>query len=303
MKILLIGKYGQVGWELSKQLDSLGTVTAPSREDLDLNDLVWTRTTIRLLEPDLIVNAAAYTAVDRAEEEHKLARAVNAIAPAMLAEEAARLGAGFVHYSTDYIFDGNKGEPYLEDDEPNPLNAYGETKLEGERAIQETGAAALILRTSWVYGLRRENFVTKVFQWAAEKPELKIVADQVSRPTWSLRIAGATAEILRQCIDSGRFPKDFRGVYHLASGSEVSRYGWAKAILHHAAKGAPPTVIPVESSEFPTAAVRPHYSALDCSKIDDRFGIRLPAWQYDLSLALTARNLPEAELAALAAVA
>ena len=303
MKILVIGKNGQIGWELSRQLESLGTVTALSREDLDLTDLVWTRTTIRLLEPDLIVNAAAYTAVDRAEEEHELARAVNSIAPAMLAEEAARLGAGFVHYSTDYIFDGDKGEPYLEDDQPNPLNAYGETKLEGERAIQETGTAALILRTSWVYGLRRENFVTKVFQWADEKPEIKIVADQVSRPTWSLRIAGATVEILRRNIEAGRFPENCRGVFHIASSSAVSRYGWAKAILHHAAQGAPPKVIPVESSEFPTAAVRPKYSALDCGKLDDRFGIRLPAWQYDLSLALTARNLPEAELAALAAVA
>ena len=303
MKILLIGKNGQIGWELSKLLPSLGSVTALGREELDLNDLARTPTTVRLLEPDLIVNAAAYTAVDRAEEEHGLARAINAIAPAMLAYEAARLGAGFVHYSTDYIFDGEKGKPYLEDDEPNPLNIYGETKLEGERAIQESGAPALILRTSWVYGLRRENFVTKVFQWAAEKPELRIVADQVSRPTWSLRIAGATVEILRRCVKAGGFPENCSGVFHLASGSAVSRYGWAKAILDQAAENAPPTVIPVKSSEFPTAAVRPRYSALDCTKVDERFGIRLPDWQYDLSLALTARNLPEAERAALAAVA
>jgi len=303
VKILLIGKNGQIGWELSKLLPSLGSVTALGREDLDLNDLARTRTTVRLLEPDLIVNAAAYTAVDRAEQEHALARAINAIAPAMLADEAARLGAGFVHYSTDYIFDGEKGEPYLEDDEPNPLSVYGDTKLEGERAIQETGASALILRTSWVYGLHRENFVTKVFQWAAEKPELKIVADQVSRPTWSLRIAGATVEILRRCIEAGGFPENCSGIFHLASSGAVSRYGWAKAILHHAAQSAPPRVVPVESSEFPTAAVRPRYTALDCTKLDERFGIRLPDWQYDLSLALTAQNLPEAERAALAAVA
>ena len=300
MKILLIGKNGQIGGELSKLLPSLGSVTALGREDLDLNDLAQTRTMVRLLEPDLIVNAAAYTAVDQAEQEHGLARTINAIAPAMLADEAARLGAGFVHYSTDYIFDGEKGEPYKEDDEPNPLNVYGDTKLEGELAVQETSASALILRTSWVYGLRRENFVTKVFEWAAEKRELKIVADQVSQPTWSLRIARATVEILRQCIEANRFPG---GVYHLASGSSVSRYGWAKAILHHASQGAPPTVIPVESSEFSTAVKRPRYSALDCTKVKDRFGIRLPDWQYDLSLALTARNLPEAERAALAAVA
>jgi len=303
MKILLIGKNGQVGWELSKQLASLGTVTALGREELDLTDLAWMRTTVRLLEPDLIVNAAAYTAVDQAEHEPTLTWAINAVAPAMLAEEAARLGAGFVHYSTDYIFDGEKGEPYLEDDEPNPLSVYGATKLEGERAIQETGAAALILRTSWVYCLRRENFVTKVFKWAAEQPELKIVADQVSRPTWSLRVAGATVEILRQCIDAGRFPENCTGVFHLASSSAVSRYGWAKAILHHAPQDVPPRVVPVESSEFPTPAARPSYSALDCTQLDERFGIRLPEWQYDLSLALAARNLPEAEVAALAAVA
>ena len=303
MKILLIGKNGQVGWELAKQLTSLGQVTALGREDLDLSDLVWMRTTVRLLEPGLIVNAAAYTAVDQAEKEHEQARALNAVAPAMLADEAARLGAGFVHYSTDYIFDGEKGEPYLEDDEPNPLNVYGHTKLEGERAIQETSAAALILRTSWVYGLRRQNFVSKVFRWAASHDELRIVADQVSRPTWSLRIACATVEILRQCIEAGHFPVNCRGVYHLAAGSAVSQYGWAKAILHHSTSDAPPNVVPVESSEFPTAAVRPRYSALDCTKVNERFGIRLPEWQYDLSLMLTARHLPEAEIAALAAVA
>ena len=303
MKILLIGKDGQVGHELSKLLASLGTVSALSREDLDLNDLVWMRTTIRLHEPDLIVNAAAYTAVDRAEEEHELARAINAVAPTMMAEEAARLGAGFVHYSTDYIFDGEKGEPYQEDDEPNPLNVYGATKLEGERAIQETGASALILRTSWVYGLRRENFVTKVFQWAATQQELRIVADQISRPTWSLRLASATVEILRRCMEAGRFPENCRGIYHIASGSAVSRYGWAKAILHHAGRDKPPMVVPVESSEFPASAQRPRYSALNCSKLDDQFGIRLPEWQYDLTLALTARRLPESEVAALEAVA
>ena len=303
MKILLFGKNGQIGWELATGLARFGEVTALDREELDMTDLVWIRTTIRLLEPDLIVNAAAYTAVDKAEQERELARGINAVAPAMLAEEAARLGAGFVHYSTDYIFDGKKGEPYLEDDEPNPLNVYGETKLEGERAIQATGASALILRTSWVYGLRRENFVTKVFQWAAQQPELKIVADQISRPTWSLRAAGATIEILRQCIEGGRFPENCRGVYHLASAGAVSRYGWAKAILHHAAQGKPTRVVPVESSEFPTPATRPSYSALNCSKLYDRFGIRLPDWQSDLSLALAARNLPEAEVAALAAVA
>ena len=290
---MLIGKNGQIGSELAKRLPNLGDVTAIGREESDLTDRVWLRTTVRLMEPQLIINAAAYTDVDRAEQERELAWAVNAAAPGLLAEEAAKLGAALVHYSTDYIFDGEKGEPYFEDDEPNPLNVYGATKLQGEQAIQASGAAALILRTSWVYGLSADNFVARVFREAGTEPELRFAADRISRPTWSVPVAQATGEILRQCIEAGDFPQNCRGVFHLASRGAVSRYAWAKAILHHVAQNPPPRLVPALSEEFPTVAERPKYSALDCTKLEQRFGIRLPDWRDDLSLALSARHLPE----------
>lgn len=300
MRILLVGKHGQVGWELARRLPILGEVTALGREELDLTDPNQIRDTVREIEPELVVNAGAYTAVDQAEREPGLARAVNGVAPGVLGEEAARLGAALVHYSTDYLFDGEKGEPYVEDDPPNPLSTYGATKLEGEQAIQAAGAAALVLRLSWVYGLRRDSFVAKVFRWAAAHPELRIIEDQVSKPTWCVRVAEATVEILRQCVEGGDFPANCSGVYHLASQGEASRYEWARAILHHVAQDPPPKLIPAKSVDFPTPAVRPRYSVLDCTKVEEGFGIRLPDWRYDLSFVLMAQNLPEPEVSALA---
>lgn len=302
MRILLIGRNGQIGYELVQRLGTLGEVTAIGRQECDLTDRVWLRTTVRLTEPQLIVNAAAYTAVDQAEQEPDVARAINAIAPEVLAEEAAQLGAALVHYSTDYVFDGEKRAPYVENDGPNPLNVYGASKLEGEQAIRSTPIPAMILRTSWVYSLRAENFVSKVFLWAKTKPELRIVADQVSRPTWAVRVADATVRILKQCVNGRGFSPDYHGVYHLASSGTTSRYGWAKAILHHSAHEPPPRVVPTLSNEFPTPAARPRYTALDCTRLDERFGIRLPDWRDDLSLALSARYLP-AEVAAKLAIA
>ena len=298
MKILLIGKRGQIGHELEKRLPKIGELTALGRDELDLRDVEWIRATVRTIEPDLIVNTAAYTDVDRAEEEPEFALALNRTAPRVLAQEAEHLGAGLVHYSTDYLFDGEKGEPYLEDDEPRPLNFYGISKLEGEAAIIETGANALILRTSWVYGLRRENFVTKVFRWASENAELKIVADQVSRPTWSVRIALATIQILEELIEAGGFPSNVDGIYHMASRGSASRYTWAQAILHHVPPDKAPKLVAATSDEFPSPAARPRYSALDTSRLDKTFGVHLPDWREDLSLALTARRLPKSEAVA-----
>ena len=292
MNILLIGKTAQIGGELAKLLPELGTVMAIGREEVDLADWPWLRTTIRLLEPQIIINAAAYTDIDRAEKNQDMAWSVNAAAPGVIADEAALLGAALVHYSTAYIFDGDKKEPYTEEDDPNPLNVLAGTKLQGEQVIQESGAAALILRTSWVYGLRGESFVSKVFQLATSERELMYPADEISRPTWSVRIAQATVEILRQCIEAGDFPDNCRGVFHLAATGAASRYAWAKAILHHTDQDPPPKLIPVLREELLANAERPRYSALDCSKIEERFGIRLPDWRDDLSLALSASDVP-----------
>ena len=293
MNILLLGKTGQLGGELAKLLPELGSVMAIGREECDLTDWAWLRTTVRLIEPELIVNAAAYTSIDRAEDHPLLTRSINAVAPAIMAEEAAKLGARMIHYSTDQVFDGSNREPYTEEDKPNPLNVYAATKLEGENAIRESGAAAMILRTSWVYGLRAESFVSEVFRWSGADSEKMIAVDQISRPTWSVRVAQATVEIIKQNLQWGDFNAHWRGVYHLASTGAASRYAWAKAILHHTAEDPPPKLIPAFTEELPSYAQRPQYSALDCTKLEKTFGIRLPDWRDDLSLALSARHLPD----------
>ena len=293
MNILLIGKTGQIGGELAKLLPELGTVMAIGREEVDLADWPWLRTTIRLLEPQIIINAAAYTDIDRAEKNQDMAWSVNAAAPGVIADEAALLGAALVHYSTAYVFDGEKKEPYTEEDDPHALNVQAGTKLQGEQIIQESGAAALILRTSWVYGLRGESFVSEVFRRAASEAELMFPADEISRPTWSMRVAQATVEILKQCIEASDFPNNCRGLYHVAATGASSRYAWAKAILHHTDQDPAPKLIPVLREELISNAERPRYSALDCTKIEERFGIRLLDWRDDLSLALSARHLPD----------
>ena len=203
MRILLTGRTGQVGWELERRLLPLGQLVAFDRVSLDLASPDQIVARVREVRPDLIVNAAAYTAVDRAETEPRLAAQVNATAPRILAEEASRLGAALIHYSTDYVFDGTKSTPYIESDSPNPLNAYGKSKLEGERSIQASGCRHLILRTSWVYGLRGTNFLVTILRLARERPELRVVDDQIGAPTWCRDVAGATAEDMRATFNMG----------------------------------------------------------------------------------------------------
>lgn len=286
MKILLTGVKGQVGWELRRALAPLGRVVAVDRAQLDLADPDAIRAQVRALSPQLIVNPAAYTAVDRAESEPEQARAINAIAPAILAEEARNCGAILVHYSTDYVFDGAKPGPYIEDDPPAPLNVYGATKWEGEQAIRASGARHLILRTSWVYGTRGQNFLLTMQRLMRERAALRIVDDQVGAPTWSRLIAEATALILAQCFSPARGadrPEPW-GTYHLTSGGETSWYGFAQAIAELG--GFSTRLEPIPSSDYPTPARRPANSRLDNGKLWRSFGIRLPHWREALELCL-----------------
>lgn len=295
MKILLIGKNGQVGWELQRTLAPLGFVAAVDRHGMDLADPDSIRNAIRQIKPDLIVNAAAYTAVDKAESEPDLAMAINGTAPGIMAEEAKRLGAALVHYSTDYVFDGTKAAPYTEEDTPNPLNVYGQTKLAGERAIQAAGVPHLIFRTSWVYGQRGKNFLLTILRLAKERDELKIVADQIGAPTWSRMIAEASAQILAQCfspLTTSHFPlADLSGLYHLTAAGRTSWHGFTRAILDESARTPvttclSPRLIPIATAEYPLPAPRPSFSLLANDKLLKTFGIGLPAWEASLALCM-----------------
>ena len=286
MNILLTGVKGQVGWELQRSLASLGEVVAVDREDMDLADAAAIRTKVQEIAPRVIVNPAAYTAVDRAESEPERARLINAVAPGILAEAALRCGAILVHYSTDYVFDGSKDTAYLEDDAPHPLNVYGATKLAGEAAIRAVGVRHLILRTSWVYGLRGGNFLLTMQRLMRERTELKIVDDQIGAPTWSRLIAEATAQILAQCLSPARGadrPEPW-GTYHLTCGGETSWYGFAAAIAELG--GYTTRLTPIPSSDYPTPARRPTNSRLDNAKLARVFGLRLPHWREALKLCL-----------------
>jgi dTDP-4-dehydrorhamnose reductase len=290
MKILLLGKNGQLGWELRRSLLPLGPVVALDYEDLNLEDFDAVRRTIRTLCPQVIVNASAYTAVDKAESEPDKAFAINTTVPGILAEEALALKSVFIHYSTDYVFDGTKGFSYTEEDSPNPLNVYGQSKLTGEQAIQSVNGTYLIFRTAWVYSTRSESFVTKVLQWARQNETLRIVNDQISNPTWARMLADATAILLARSGDNFLPWLDERkGLYHLAGDGYISRMDWAKAILKFDKKSEEQIVediLPALTSDFPTAARRPLTSALDCSKVEQTFDLRLPPWQMALKLAL-----------------
>lgn len=286
MRILLTGRDGQVGWELHRALSVLGEVIAPSRVQLDLGSAAVIVRQVREIRPNLIVNAAAYTAVDKAEQETDVAHRVNAEAPGVLAEEALRLGAPLIHYSTDYVFDGRNQAAYTEDDAASPLNVYGRTKLLGERHILDAGAAALIIRTSWVYAARGRNFFLTIRRLAAERPEIKVVDDQVGSPTWARLIAEATAQILaRGCGPGGPDPDwfaAFAGLYHMTSAGSCSWFEFAGAI--RALHDLPATLISVPSSEYSAAATRPANSRLDNAKLRARFGIQLPDWRLGLAL-------------------
>ncbi len=289
MRILLLGNTGQLGWELQRTLATLGPVRGLDYPEIDLTDEGSVPALLRNLRPEVVVNAAAYTAVDRAESERETAFALNASAPRLLAEEAARVGALLIHYSTDYVFDGMKGAPYTEEDSPAPLNVYGESKLAGEKAVLEAGGAALVFRTAWVYSLRRPSFVTKVLNWAQKNPRLRIVDDQVSNPTWARALAEASAQVLAQALAAGdayAWVRERAGLYHLAGSGYASRLAWAREIISLGGLENPPLVEAAKSVEFPTPAQRPLFSALDCSKFETTFGLRLPPWREVLRLAM-----------------
>lgn len=283
-RILLTGAGGQVGWELQRTLGCLGEVLAVDYDTLDLTDAEALRRRVRELAPMLIVNPAAYTAVDKAEAEPERARAVNALAPGVLADEAARLGALLVHYSTDYVFDGSGDTPWREDDACAPLNVYGATKLEGERAIQASGCRHLIFRTSWVYGARGSNFLLTMRRLMRERPELKIVADQIGAPTWCRDLAEATAQVLSQIVaPSGNVETAAPwGVYHMCNAGETSWHGFAEAI--RTLDSAAVNLLPIPTCDYPTPAQRPLNSRLDCDKLQHTFGLRLRDWREALAL-------------------
>lgn len=277
MRILLLGKDGQLGWELQRTLAPLGQVYAYSRKEFDLNLIDSLRAYIRQLRPTHIINAAAYTAVDKAANDRELAYQINGLAPGVLAEEARKLDALLVHYSTDYIFDGKKGSPYEEDDVPAPLNEYGKTKLAGEEAVQAACEKYLIFRTSWIYGRRGKNFLNTMLQLLEQNKELKVVDDQFGSPTWSRLIAEATAQILIQ--DS-----PYAGVYNLSCAGKTTWYGFAKAIFQRLGRQA--QLHPIDSSQYPSKVIRPANSVLSNEKVAQDFGIRLPSWERALDLCL-----------------
>lgn len=284
MKILLTGSTGQVGYELERSLQGLGEVIAVDRGRMDLADLDQVRDVIRAVRPQLIVNPAAYTAVDKAESEPELAHRINAEAPAVMAAEARALGAALVHYSTDYVFDGRSPQARVESDAVGPLNVYGVSKLAGERAIAESGVPHLIFRTSWVYGMRGKNFLLTMLRLAKERDELRIVDDQHGAPTWSRTIADTTALILAQARVGGHEWWDSNGgIYHLSSQGRTTWCGFTAAILEEA--GIACRLVPITTDQYPLPAARPQYSALDASRLQQRF-VRLPDWREALRLCL-----------------
>lgn len=290
MRILLLGNTGQLGWELERSLATLGQVKGLDYPDIDLSQPESLVPLLRQEQPDLIVNATAYTAVDKAENEPDLAAAINAAAPAVLAEEALALGAALVHFSTDFVFDGTRNEPYTESDPTNPLNVYGKTKLDGEKAIEEIGGAYLILRTSWVYSLRRPSFVTRMLQWSRSQQTIRLVSDQTRSPTWCRSLAAITAQALAQ---TGRslpaWLAERSGLYHLGGSGAASMFDWGQAVLRldpRREQQIVQEVLPATTAEFPTPAARPLYSVLDCSLFQQTFGLCLPDWQEALRMAL-----------------
>ncbi|WP_069267680.1 dTDP-4-dehydrorhamnose reductase [Paraburkholderia nodosa] len=288
MTILVTGVNGQVGFELLRSLQGLGRVVPCDRSTLDLSDLERVRAFVRDLKPSLVVNPAAYTAVDKAETDTEAARRLNVDVPRVFAEEAARAGGSFIHYSTDYVYDGAKSSAYVETDATNPQNVYGETKLEGERAIAATGCAHLILRTSWVYGRRGKNFLQTMLKLGSERKELRVVADQIGAPTWAKTIAAATSHIVAQgaAADDIDWWVCRSGVYHLTSAGATSWHRFAEAIFAAAMGVDAPTVLPIPASDYPTPAKRPANSRMSLDKLTEVFGLRMPDWQDALQLCL-----------------
>jgi dTDP-4-dehydrorhamnose reductase len=290
MKILLFGKNGQLGWELQRTLAPLGEVHAFGSSDLDLGNLKALASLIHEIHPQIIVNAAAYTAVDRAEQEPETAMLINAQVPAVMAQAARELKSVLLHYSTDYVFDGTKNEPYTEADAVHPLNVYGQSKLKGEELISEVGGAEILLRTGWVYSLRGNSFVTKTLAWARQLETLRIVSDQIGGPTWARMLAQASTSMLSRGIPAIQdYFSEKRGIYHLGGSGSVSRFDFSRAILQYDPRAAEQIVHslqPVPTTEFPTPAQRPLFTTLNCSQFERTFGLRLPGWEESLKLAM-----------------
>jgi dTDP-4-dehydrorhamnose reductase len=287
MNILLLGNTGQLGWEMQRALQPLGKVLVLDLPLLNMADSLSIRKAVRENPAEVIVNTTAYTEVDKAESEPIMAEAVNGLGPGILAQEAARLGAFLVHFSTDYVFDGMSAKPYTEEDTPSPVNVYGLTKLKGEQAIQKACPASLVLRTSWLYSLRQGGFVKKVLDWSRSQEKMRIVSDQVGSPTWCRVLAGMVAVLLAGGVDILR---ERAGLYHLAGSGYTSRYDWARLILDLDARKGDQTVkeiIPAVTSDFPTPARRPLFTGLDCSKFQSTFGRQLPDWKEALHLAMS----------------
>jgi dTDP-4-dehydrorhamnose reductase len=290
MRILLLGSNGQLGWELQRTLAPLGQVIAFDYPQIDLSQPESIPGILKAAQPSVILNATAYTDVDRGESESDLAMAINAHAPGVMAETASGIGSALIHFSTDYVFDGAKGSPYSESDPPNPLNIYGKSKLAGEQAITHVDCSYLILRTSWVYSLRRANFVTNVLKWSRQHRTLRIVTDQVGNPTWARMLAETTALLLSKAGNNPvEWIRDRKGIYHLAGSGYASRFEWARAILRFDPDREEQIALEIQpalTSDFPTPAERPLYSALDDSLFRDMFGLHLPTWETALRLAL-----------------
>jgi dTDP-4-dehydrorhamnose reductase len=292
MKIMLVGCNGQVGWELRRSLAVLGRVVALDRQAADLSRPASLRALVRDARPDVIVNAGAYTMVDKAEEEETLATTINGDAVGVLAEEAKAIGALFVHYSTDYVFDGTKEGAYVETDRTNPLSAYGRSKLAGEHAVQAAGGDWLVFRTAWVYGARGKNFLRTMLRLAAERETLKVVSDQFGAPTSARMIADATAHAIREASRERSAERFESGIFHLTAGGVTSWHGFASRIIDAARATLPAgaiaaqSVIPIPAVDYPTPARRPGNSVLSNAKLEQRFGISCQPWDDAMSLVL-----------------
>lgn len=288
--ILLVGKNGQVGWELERSLMPVGRVVAVDRKLMDLQNADAIREIIQNHKPNVIVNAAAYTAVDKAEEEVDLAMLVNADAPRVMAEEAKKLNSLLIHYSTDYVFDGNKLSPYTELDEPNPINVYGKSKLAGERAIQNINGDYIILRTSWVYGQRGSNFLLTMLRLMKDRDSLNIVADQRGAPTWSRLIAEVSAQVIVHAWMNKKKEKFASGLYHLTASGEASWYDFASAIADNAQEQGLDLKInninPIQSADYPTPAKRPLNSQLSLKSLLNHYNVYIPSWRETLRLCM-----------------
>jgi len=288
MNILLFGKNGQVGWELQRSLSPLGDVISVSREDVDMENLEELRHYLQNKNPDVIVNAAAYTAVDKAESESDLAYQINSEAVAILADEANKLNAWLIHFSTDYVFDGSKSSPYNEDDTPCPISIYGKSKLAGERQIQKYHSKYLIFRTSWVFGVHGHNFAKTILALAKNREELNVVSDQYGAPTSAELIADVTALAIFK-VSQTTNNKSFSGIYHLAPSGEASWHSFAISIIERTQqstkivlKTLPSSVLPIATDDYPTAATRPKNSRLNTTKLCKKFNVYLPDWHYHM---------------------